>query len=206
MPRGIAVYLTVVSLFLAGIGWTWTSSLAESATPAAPPTVGPEPCTDDWLAVDVRPPDRFDAAATPVIATTTPDGTPTTAASDRELYLVIITLPPDGCIPFDAPGNQKDGAVVWIVQQGKVEYVWDQAAGVPPGWAPMVTRGDLAGNQVDLDGEAGVVQTLFPGDWVTQDRTVAVQLRNIGSDSAIILKAVYARSLGGGGGCGGDCR
>lgn len=207
MPRRIIQFLIAACLISASIGWASTYSVAESSTPTAPPTVPTvEPCTDDYLAVDVRPPDRFDAAATPVVVGTSAAGTPIPVTMDRELYVVVIILPPRGCIPSDAPGNQKDGAVVWLVQQGKVEYIWDQAAQVPSGWTPSVTRGDLAGNRIDLDGEAGVAQTLFPGDWVTQDRKVAASIRNIGGDSAMIVKAVYAKSLGSGGGCGGDCK
>jgi hypothetical protein len=201
MSRGVVLALVAVVLILGFIGGAPIPSRALSQEPAATPTE----CAGDGFDADVRPPNPNDAAVTPVFVEATPGATPTIVEDDRELYLVVVTLKPGECIGFDAFSNQKDGAVVWMVQQGKVEFIWRELE-VIPGLPPTITRGDLAGNHVDLSGMPESEQTLYPGDWVTQNRMVAVSFRNVGSDSAIILKAVYAKSWGDLNGCGGDCR
>jgi hypothetical protein len=207
MSRGAIPALFVVAVLFGFVGGAPMPSGALSQAPAATPTVDDmPPCDDDWLEADVRPANRFDAAVTPVSVVATPGATPTIEADDREMYLVVVTLDPDGCIGYNAPANRKDGAVVWMVQQGKVKYAWQE---IVSGSMPGITRGDLAGNRDDISDEPGKAHTLYPGDWVTQDRMVAVSIRNVGSDSAILLKAVYAKSvefMAGGGGCGGNCR
>jgi hypothetical protein len=45
---------------------------------------------------------------------------------------------------------------------------------------------------------------LYPGDWVSQNRKVAVTLTNVSGESAVILKAVFAKPEGGG--CRGGCK
>jgi hypothetical protein len=169
----------------------------------------PECTNPDWDKTDVRPPDPQDAAVTPVITVEDANGTPTTEASQAELYLVVVTIPPGGCTPFDSLSNQRNGAVVWIVQQGKVLYAWQAAEGAAPGSTPIVERGNLVTQHDDPIGtpipeSEGVI--LYPGDWVIQDRLIDISLHNMGGDSAILLKAVYAEPTGGGGGCAGDCR
>ena len=109
-------------------------------------------------------------------------------------------------MPFDAPGNQKNGAVILIVQQGKVDYIWKPIEDGDPDSTPTIECGDSAGNRDDISDEPGESQILYPGDWITQDRRVQVSYGNVGSDSAIIMKAVFAVPEDGGGGCGGDCR
>ena len=51
---------------------------------------------------------------------------------------------------------------------------------------------------------SGSPQPLYPGDWITQDQKVLFSYFNAGSDTAIILKAVWAAPDGGG--CGGGCK
>lgn len=210
--RRIAIpVMFVIAVFIALLVGTPVRSNALTASASPQPTAAPlppppdlcqpgEPLIDD--VVDARPPGLDEAAVNPAAEWATPatPGTATpTAETPRELYLVAITLPPGRCIPYTSVGNQKDGAIVMIVQQGKVQYRWGPAI---PGSTPIVTIGDSAdtlGNPA-----AGSTQTLFPGDWVTQDQQVWFTYRNVGGDSAVILKAVWAVpeiDQGCGGGC-----
>lgn len=199
----VAAPLAIV-LILGAIGLVPTRSEAQTATPAgSPPVAAMEECTDmTWSDADVRPPDPLLARVFPVFVSATPGAAPTVEESDRELYLVMVTLPPGACMPYDAPGNQKDGAVIWIVQHGKVQYAWRMASDAPAGVTPVVEIGNSTRNFGKV--REGDVKTLYPGDWITQDQRVEVTYRNIGGDSAVILKAVYAMPEGGG--CPGDCR
>lgn len=158
---------------------------------------------ENWSSVDVQPPGQYDASVRPA----------TTVASTgyRVLYLVVITLPPDQCMPYSALGNQKDGAIVLMVQQGSIEYQWEPlASGLQESSFPPVVRGDATGlASAPPGGEAGEVlagtpQTLNTGDWITQNQDVKFSYRNVGSDSAVILKAVWAVDRAGG--CGGGCK
>lgn len=182
-----------------------------AASPAASPAANPLICHNTaWQEADVRPPDRADAAVTPVI-TDDVGGTPTLRVTQEELYLVVITLPPGelGCMPFSALSNQKNGAIIWMVQQGKVLFAWRSDMGAAAGSTPIVARGNLVASHNVTPIGTPIAENqpviLYPGDWVIQDRLVDVTYRNVGGESAIILKAVYAEPVRPGGGCGGDC-
>jgi hypothetical protein len=204
MTRPVVPVVFAIALILAVIGMVPTRSEAQTATPAgSPAVVAMEECTDmTWADADVRPPDPNVERVFPVFVSATSGAPPTIEESDRELYLVVITLRPGECIPFDAPGNQKDGAVIWTVQQGKVQYAWKMASDTPPGVTPVVETGNSLRNLGKV--REGDVKTLYPGDWITQDQRITVSYRNIGGEAAVILKAVYAVPEGGG--CPGDCR
>jgi hypothetical protein len=95
-----------------------------------------------------------------------------------------------------------------IVQQGKVEFAWEPAAALPeptPAGTPSVQLGDSSAMIGAVLPGSDNKQTLYPGDWITLDRRVQFSYRNVGGDSAIIVKAVWARNLGGTG-CGGGCK
>jgi hypothetical protein len=143
-----------------------------------------------WKNADVRPPGATEAQVPPAVD------------DSRELYLVVITLQPGECMPYDAVGNQKDGAVIWIIQQGVVVYTWKRADDTPADATPVVEVGDNVSTLGRLLDDHQ--RWLYPGDWVSQDQKVEVTYTNMGSDTAIILKAVWA--VPGGGGCGGGCR
>ncbi len=209
MRRGVIPFVLVAVAILGLVGVMPTRSVALLASALATPTVSNiPPCVDvTWQAADVRPPDPQDSFVIPAQIVPTPGGTPQTDEAGRELYMVVINLPPGQCMPYEAPGNHKNGAVVWIVQQGKVLYAWEPFPGADPTATPQIVRGDSEGNQDDLndsDDGPGSPQILYPGDWVTQDRQVQVTYRNVGGDTAIVLKAVFAKPSGGG--CPGDCR
>lgn len=135
-----------------------------------------------WKYADVRPPGSGVAVVMPAAEMASPE--PDAA---RQLYLVTITLPVGGCMPFEAGGNQKDGAIVMIVEQGIVQFVWEPAFAET---TPVITRGDMAtgGTPVPRTNP----QTLYPGDWITLDQQVTFAYRNTSAEPAIILKAVWA--------------
>jgi len=183
--------------------------LCESGTPAA------------WELADVRPTKQYDAAvfpptspATPGVdgdIEATPDGTPTSTTANHLLYLVVITLPPGHCMPYSTPGNDKDGQIVLLVQQGVVEFKWTPLGTGIVGSKPPVIRGDSMGHAhaAAADLEPGEVrqdrtQTLYPGDWITLNQNVNFSYSNVGGESAIIVKAVWATDHIGG--CGGGCK
>jgi hypothetical protein len=205
----VALPVVLATVMILGvIGSAPPHSNAQAGTPEATSATGE--CTDrNWKEKDFRPPDPHASRVFPALLDVTPvEGSPT-PHEDRELYLLVISLPPGACVPYAAPGNQKTGAVVWIVQQGKVEFAWRLVNGANPGGMPIIKRGNSAtvGDATPITGitaDPGTAQILYPGDWVTQDRQVAVAYRNSGGDTAIILKAVYA--LPSAGGCPGDCR
>jgi hypothetical protein len=214
MGRGIIPFVVTALAILGLIGLLPTRSVALSDTPATPTVSVIRPCVDvTEEALDIRPPNSQVEFVFPSPVVQTPGGTPVGEdEAHRELYLVVLNLPPDNCAPFTADGNHKNGAVIWMVEQGKVEYAWEMVADAPPDSTPIIERGDSQGNEVNLNGNnpngeihgPGEPQILYPGDWVTQDRQVAVNLRNVGGDTAVILKAVFAVPEGGG--CPGDCR
>lgn len=192
---GLALALAAVALFTAQ---PTRESHAQPAEGLASPVAE---CRVPGESIDVRP---FHRAAA-VVVPAAPAGATPTAEDGRELYVAVITIPPGGCAPFDWPGNYRDGAVVLLVQQGIVQYVWNP---VSEDSAPVVMRGDSAvtdSAQV-TPVPAGEWQVLLPGDWITQDRQVEIEFHNIGGDSAVIVRAAYAFPPPMGAGCGGDCK
>jgi hypothetical protein len=115
------------------------------------------------------------------------------------LYLVEIRLRPGECAPYTILGNQKNGAIVLLVQQGNIEFQWDA-------YDPASTATVKRGNSMMTLGTIlpGTPQPFYPGDWISIDRQVWFTYRNAGADTAIIAKAVWAPH--GGGGCHGGCR
>jgi hypothetical protein len=204
----IAVLVIVAGAVVLGLNAAAPMSLgAQGGTPS--PLATPETdglCINDegdnWQTVDVQPPGQYTSSVLPVTTALTP--------GVRLLYLVVITLPPDQCMPYSALGNQKDGAIVMLVQQGTITFQWEPLETGIEGENPAVERGDATGlAPAPPGGQAGEVpertlQTLVPGDWITQNQEVRFSYRNAGSDNAVILKAVWAEDIPGG--CGGGCR
>jgi hypothetical protein len=195
MSRPVIPVLIGVALVLGVIGLAPTGSRAQSESATPPAFAVPECVNDDWKSVDVRPPGSEESQIVPAVAATP-------GSDERELYLVAITLQPGECMPYEAKGNQKDGAVIWIVEQGIVAYTWRMASDSPPDAMPIVevgdnrtTRGRLAENSP---------RRLYPGEWVAQDQRIEVSYTNMGGDTAIIWKAVWA--VPDSGGCNGGCR
>lgn len=194
----VVILIAVAALLSAGAAplrsWARSSQATATPVPTIPPTddtlgfcpianeLGTPTAAAAWKAADVRPSGSGVAVVMPAaeMAAAEPD-------SPRQLYLVTITLPVGGCMPLEAGGNQKDGAIVMIVQQGIVQFVWEPAYADT---SPVITRGDMAtgGTPVPQTNP----QTLYPGDWITLDQRVTFAYRNTSAEPAIILKAVWA--------------
>lgn len=227
MSRLAIPLLFVIALTLSVFAWGAPRSIAQTGTPGTPAGIAvndcinpasvgtptpesgtgmgspnPLPTPTPWWEQDVRPPLPNVGRVFPALPSATPfDGSPTPHYAN-ELYLVVVTLRPGACTPYEAPGNQKNGGVMWMVQQGKVTYAWRRAAGTPAGATPVVEIGNVRRNLGMV--QEGEAITLYPGDWITQNQKVEVTWRNVGGDSAVILKAVFAEHTDGG--CPGDCR
>jgi hypothetical protein len=163
---------------------------ADAATPAeaaAPAEATPVP---GWeTLIDVRP----DAAPAAVVK-------PRDVTGEQRLYLSIWTLRPGTCIPYSARGNQKDGAVILIVQQGIIDFTARPYGDDPK---PSVRWGRVS-SEDGIDYAFGARARLYPGDWVTMSDQVWFTFRSVGGESAVVLKAVWANppiDAGCSGGC-----
>lgn len=195
MRRGIApvVFLGALVLALTGAAARPSSSaigLALGATPAATPE--PTPPTElELCAADIEEKylDRMEAR---------PDAGPAAKTRPRDvtgmqdLYLVELTIPRGICVPYNAVGNKKAGAIVIIVEQGVIEltaqpYGDEPAADVYWGhsWSESGTKLNFGDDVVD-------VVTLYPGDWVTMSDQVWFTYTSVGDEDAVITKAVWA--------------
>src|SRR5688500_4276400 len=113
MSRPVLPVVIGMALVLGVIGLASTSSSAQSPAATPPAFALPECENQDWKNADVRPPGPRESQIVPAAAATP-------GADAHELYLVEIRLQPGECMPYEARGNQKDGAVIWMVQQGIV--------------------------------------------------------------------------------------
>jgi hypothetical protein len=161
---------------------------AQDGTPGSSPPGSPPPgvatptpvCSPEEIAegleADVLPRGNEEGIVTPFVE----------AGGVEVLYVAVLTLPPDACIPF----RFREGAVVLFVQQGSVVYTALEYAGAED---PIVEKGDSDGSAGDNIAVAlGEPVSLHAGDWITQDRTVWYSFRNSGSEDAIISAAVFA--------------
>jgi hypothetical protein len=197
MYRIIVAMVFAFAMLIGGIGSSPPRSLALQSSATPEPTGPPEICPNPedphkWLTeIEVQPPGSKDALVIPL------------DSPDQNLYVVVWTIPPGTCIPYTAAGHQKDGAIVLFVQEGVVEF---RAEPFDAGSAAEVTWGHT--------GEAPAVlpftttRTLNPGDWVAQNDQVWFTMRSVGSEPAVVLKAVWAKpiELGPGEGCSGGCK
>ena len=198
------MYRIVIALMFAfamvvGVIGSPTRSLALQGTATPEPTDPTELCAKTepsnlWEdEIDVRP---WEAGLASVVPLDSPY---------HQLYLVVWTIEPGTCIPYQILGHPKDGAIVLIVQEGVVEFT---AEPYVDGSAAEVRWGNATSELGTLP--FNVTQTLNPGDWVTQNDQVWFTLRAIGDEndpSAVILKAVWATPPPPGGGrCSGGCK
>jgi hypothetical protein len=193
-----AVFVIAVIIGLTG-GSPAPSAASQESSPAAATPAADGLCTpgtpSDWASADIRPAGVNDAVVIPAAEEASGEPEPV-----RQLYLVVVTLPPGHCIPYSALSNQKDGAIVLMVQQGHLTFRWQPDPAVKG--TPTVMRGNALGTLGSV--AANDTQNYFPGDWITLDQRVRFSYRNVGGDSAIVLKAVWATPIVGG--CSGGCK
>jgi hypothetical protein len=191
MHRSVApvVFLSALVLALTGVAARPSTSaidLALGATPMSTPTPTPptelcaDPAEEAYFPYILARPDAGPAAKT----------VPTDAPAGQSFYLVELTIPRGICVPYDADGNKKEGAVIMMVAQGAIELTVE-----PYGAPPMAEV--LWGHSWSEDGSAlpeGTPQILYPGDWVTMKDQVWFTYESVGDEDAVIIKTVWAVS------------
>jgi hypothetical protein len=196
----IAIMLILVLTALAGLRGVSPAGLAaqESSPAAATATMfatpPPETCRREELVqpeeIDQQPPGSTAGVVRP-IASSSPVSSP-----ERVLYAVVITLPPGKCMPFQALGDQKDGAIVMIVQAGSIEFTAQADADAP---SAEVRFGGPDDEDYGAVVPFGTPVTVNSGQWVSQNGQVWFTYRNPGTVDAVILKAVWAVPIPGAG-------
>jgi hypothetical protein len=181
MRRVVVPLFSVLILLFAGLlSGGPAPSAAQDATPVAGMAATPDAgCAEaDEAAIDSQPPGTDEAVVN------------ADWMGDDDLYLVVLTIPEDGCIAFRA----RTGAIILYVQQGTIVYE-ARLADMPD---VSIVRGDSDGedtaNVAVTPGTltaAGEEVTLNAGDWITQDRRVWFTFRNDGPGEAIVSAAAY---------------
>lgn len=123
------------------------------------------------------------------------------ATPGRDLYVVEIVLPSGSCVSFDSH-YLHNGAIVWFVQSGTIEFAAQPVSGLPE---PIVTAGDANGVGITV---SPMPLTLEAGQWVGLDRAGEYSYRNAGSDEAVVIMAASEEDPFGGlaRSCKGGCR
>lgn len=104
------------------------------------------------------------------------------SAPGQDLYLVEVTIPAGACVGFE-DHMLHDGAIVWYLKSGDLEFGIDFLEGWP---IPDLTL-------VGADGTIKPVATsmsLTTGDALSTDRAVGYAYRNVGAEDAVILMTV----------------
>jgi hypothetical protein len=190
-PLAILVVL-VMLMRITSLGSVAQETPVEEATPTSRANLPAEFCTAAQIATG-----DAEIVESPLSgAEVDPWATP-----GRQLYLLVLTLPPDSCVGYSSH-YLHDGAIVWLVQEGQIEFATQPIAGLPPA---IVGASDENGTPIAISGPS---ITLGAGDWVKLDRAAEYSYRNAGTEPAVVLMAVnevdpfggYARS------CKGGCR
>jgi hypothetical protein len=105
------------------------------------------------------------------------------ATPGRYLYFVRITLPPGSCVGYGSH-YLHDGAIVWFVQEGAIEFAGQRIGGQPE---PLITAMRADGTLISISGSPTV---LAAGDWVAFDRAAEYSYRNAGTEDAVVMMAV----------------
>lgn len=176
MRRSINRVILVLCTVFCSISLGTTLSVAQAATPV--PTLSgfgypPEFCS----------PAEIEAALTE-IGESPVDGALVSPASapDMDLYVVKVTLQPGACVSY-AGHFMHDGAAIWLVESGNIEFDFQLILGKP------VPDLGLWRGSGEPEPVAAFMQ-LKSGHWVTADRAVHYSYRNMGQEPAVIVMTV----------------
>jgi hypothetical protein len=155
-------------------------SLAQEATPAAQEASFPtEFCTEAEILEGEFSIEESPFGAALVIPASAPD---------MHLYVLKVTLPPDSCVGFTGH-YLHDGAVVWLVDEGTVEFDFQPIVGLS---VPELSLHRATGAPEAVTS----TMMLSVGDWVTADRAVNYSYRNTDDkDEAVIIMTVLENRL-----------
>lgn len=166
--------LFVLSAFLFGLGLIPGSLLAASGTPVPSATGLP----DDFCT-----PEEIDAGLTGISEYPAYDVLVSPAsAPGMDLYMVKVMLEPGTCVSY-ADHFLHDGAVVWLVESGQVEFDFQLIPGRP---VPDLSLWRGNGDQESVS----AFMQLKADDWVSADRAVHYSYRNSGQEPAVIMMTV----------------
>lgn len=176
MRRTTSRVVLLLCMIVFGLGFVPTLSHAQSATPV-PALSGlgypPEFC----------PPAEIDSALNGVGEWPSDSALVSPAsAPGMDLYVVKVTLEPGTCVSY-AGHFLHDGAAIWLVESGQVEFDFQLILDRP---VPDLSLWRGSGEQEPI---AAFMQ-LEPGDWVTADRAVHYSYRNMGQEPAVIVMTV----------------
>ena len=202
--RRLAILLIVSTALILGIAVATPSRstmvVAAAMLQATPTPPADSLCTVDpanataWVGGVTVHPNEADAAV--VIPVDSPD---------HKLYLTTWTLEKGTCVPFQADGNQKDGAIILIVQKGAIELrvlPYEEGTAAEVYWGKDAA---YSGTRVDWWEEGQAPLTLSQGDWVTISDRVWLTFKSDDVEGAVVTKAVWMVPPGGSG-CAGSCK
>jgi hypothetical protein len=104
------------------------------------------------------------------------------SAPGQDLYLLEVTVPAGACVWFEDHALH-NGAIIWYVKSGQIEFGIDLLEGWPP---PDLTLVRENGSTE----QASTLMTLYTGDSLSTDRAVGYAYRNDGTADAVILMSV----------------
>jgi hypothetical protein len=170
----------VLCAFLFGLGLLPGLSRAQAATPMSPRNdFPPEFCTPTEIAdgdMNIGESPEGGALVSPA------------SAPDMDLYVVKVTLPPGTCVSY-AGHYLHDGAAIWLIESGRVEFEIRPIVGWP---APDLMLQRKSGSQETVTAR----MVLEEGDWVSADRAVNYSYRYMDDedgeddDNAVITMTV----------------
>jgi hypothetical protein len=100
----------------------------------------------------------------------------------RDLFLLVITMPPGSCVGYGSH-YLHNGAVVWYVQEGSIEFATQPVSGLP---AATVAGWDATQMPIAI---SDTPASLEAGAWISIDRAAEYSYRNAGPDPAVVLMA-----------------
>jgi hypothetical protein len=107
------------------------------------------------------------------------------AHPEDDLYIVKVILQKGTCVSF-ADHYLHDGAAIWLVDSGEIEFDFQPIAG----WsAPRLALQRGNGDQENV----APLMHLEAGDWVSADRAVNYSYRNIGDGEAVVIMSVLEK-------------
>ncbi|MCA9876362.1 MAG: hypothetical protein KC442_01225 [Thermomicrobiales bacterium] len=104
------------------------------------------------------------------------------SAPGMDLYLVKVTLEPGTCVSY-ASHFLHDGAAIWLVESGTIEFDFQLIVGRP---VPDLALQRADGSQKPVT----ELMQLEAGDWVAADRAVHYSYRNSGAEPAVVIMTV----------------
>lgn len=107
------------------------------------------------------------------------------AHPEDDLYIVKVILRKGTCVSY-ADHYLHDGAAIWLVDSGEIEFDFQPIADWP---APRLALQRGNGDQENVT----PLMHLETGDWVSADRAVNYSYRNIGDGEAVVIMSVLER-------------